>query len=46
MRGIHRWDDGRLAWGATLRYFLALAYPMWDGAAGRAFTLDEMKMHR
>ena len=42
---IHRWEDGRIAWGATARYLIALVYPMWDGdAPGRAYTPTEQKM--
>jgi hypothetical protein len=37
---IRRWENGRVAWSATLRYAVALAFPLWDGgdAPGRAYT--------
>lgn len=41
---IHRWEDGRVAWGATVRYAIALVFPLWDGARGRAYTRREMRM--
>lgn len=42
---IHRHESGRIAWWATIRYLIALAFPMWDGdAPGRAYTPTEQKI--
>ena len=41
---IHRWENGRIARMATMRYLIALASPFWDGdAPGRAYTRREMR---
>lgn len=39
---MHRWENGRIAWAASFRYFVALMFPFWDGdAPGRAYTPRE-----
>jgi hypothetical protein len=39
---VHRWENGRIAWSATLRYAVACLLPFWDGdAPGRAYTPAE-----
>jgi hypothetical protein len=41
---IHRHENGRIAWSATLRYCIALAFPFWDGdAPNRSYTRREMR---
>lgn len=41
---IHRWDNGRIAWSATVRYAVAILFPFWDGdAPGRSYTPREMR---
>lgn len=44
---IHRHDNGRIAFGATIRYAIALLIPFWDCRrdvlpSGRALTAREM----
>lgn len=41
---VHRHEDGRIAWSATLRFAIAQLVPFWDGAAGRAYTRREMRL--
>jgi hypothetical protein len=36
------WKPWTIAYGATIRYVIALAFPFWDGdAPGRAYTSVE-----
>jgi len=40
--GIHRGEQGRVAWGPTLKYWWALIFPARDGeVTGRALTPAE-----
>lgn len=42
---IHRYENGKVAIKATIRYAVALVFPFWDGdAPGRAYTGKEIKI--
>ena len=44
MEGIHRWDNGRIAWVATIRYQWARIFPGKSLPSGRAATPKERKL--
>lgn len=42
---IHRYENGKVAFIATIRYAIATIFPFWDGEApGRAYTKEEIKI--
>lgn len=42
---IHRYENGKVAFIATIRYAIATIFPFWDGdALGRAYTPAEKRI--
>ena len=44
--GVHRGEQGRVAWGPTFRYWWAIFFPSWGEVSGRALTPAERENRR